>query len=371
MLTEEQVIQRIRTQLHAELDEIHPPVSVLADAWEHAHEQTAERRRRRHYWFPRLRIQIPHVGLGLAIAVPVLVAALAIILLGHGRSASPTRPGHAKPAIPLHTGASSSIDAALARGNRPPAPDSTTALPVLGSSATRSLRSFRGKVVVLNVFASWCQPCKAQTEALEQAQAVIAGQAATVLGVTYEDHPAASEAFVRAMHITYPVLRDATGRFGRSFGITGVPETFIIDRRGRIAAVLRRPVDDLWLSQTLGRLFPSQHLIPPGLPLEPLRAGRNRKGLPGAGPSPATDRHPGARRARSRRGEPRRPGCQQPASRGHRPRGIVVHRASAPGDLCRELGQRRSRMSTVPLHGENPSRHRRDDLRPQPPIYRA
>ena len=68
-------------------------------------------------------------------------------------------------------------------------------------------------MVVLNVFASWCQPCKAQTAALEQAQAVIDSQGATVLGVTYEDHPAASEAFVRAMHITYPVLRDATGRF--------------------------------------------------------------------------------------------------------------------------------------------------------------
>jgi thiol-disulfide isomerase/thioredoxin len=123
-------------------------------------------------------------------------------------------------------------------------------------------------VVVLNVFASWCQPCKAQTAALEQAQTVIASQGATVLGVTYEDHPAASEAFVRAMHITYPVLRDATGDFGRSFGITGVPETFIIGRRGRIAAVLRSPVDDRWLNQTLGRLFPSQHLIPAGLPLQ-------------------------------------------------------------------------------------------------------
>jgi cytochrome c biogenesis protein CcmG/thiol:disulfide interchange protein DsbE len=268
MLTEEQVIQRIRTQLHAELDGIHPPVSILAAAWADAHEQTAERRRRRNYGFSRLPIRIRHVGLGLAVAVPVLVAALAIVLLGHNQSASPTRPGHAKPGIPSHTGASSSIDAALARGHRPAAPDAKVPLPILGSSATRSLQSFRGKVVVLNVFASWCQPCKAQTAALEQAQAVIAGHGATVLGVTYEDHPAASEAFVRAMQITYPVLRDTTGRFGRSFGITGVPETFIIDRRGRIAAVLRSPVNDRWLNQTLGRLFPSQHLIPAGLPLE-------------------------------------------------------------------------------------------------------
>ncbi len=271
MLTEEQVIQRIRTQLHAELDEIHPPRSVLTDAWEHAHDEPGERRRRRNHEISRLPIQIRHVGLGLAIAVPVLVAALAIVLLGHSRSASPTRPGDAKPAItPSHAGASSPLEAALAHGHRPPAPDSTAALPILGSSTTLSLRSFRGKVVVLNVFASWCQPCKAQTAALEQAQAVITGQGATVLGVTYEDHPAASQAFVRATHITYPVLRDATGRLGRALGITGVPETFVIDRRGRIAAVLRFPVDDRWLNQTLGRLFPSEHLIPPGFPLQPL-----------------------------------------------------------------------------------------------------
>ncbi len=209
-----------------------------------------------------------HLGLGLAVAVPALVAVLAVVLLGHRQPASPTRPAHPKPAHASHTGAASPIEAALARGVRPPVPEATVALPVLGSSATRSLESFRGKVVVLTVFASWCEPCKAQTAVLEQAQAVIAGQAATVLGVTYEDRPAATEAFLRAMHVTYPVLRDATGRFGRSLRLTGVPETFIIDRRGRIAAAKAGAVDDRWLTQTLGHLFPSEHLIPAGLPLK-------------------------------------------------------------------------------------------------------
>jgi cytochrome c biogenesis protein CcmG/thiol:disulfide interchange protein DsbE len=216
------------------------------------------------------RVRLRHIGLGLAVAVPVLVAALAIVLLGHNQSASPTRPAHPEPAIaPSHTGASSSIDAALARGIRPPAPDANMALPILGSSATRSIASFRGKVVVLNVFASWCQLCKTQTATLEQAQAVIAGQGATVLGVTYEDHSAASAAFVRATHITYPVLRDPSGRFVRSFGVLrAVPETIIIDRRGRIAAARAGQIDDRWLTQTLGRLFPVEHLIPAGLPLK-------------------------------------------------------------------------------------------------------
>lgn len=227
------------------------------------------RRRRRISGFSRVWVRLRHLGLGVAIAVPVLVAGLTVALLGHNQPVSPTRPAHPKPAPAhsSHTGAVSAIDAGLARGIRPLAPDAKLALPILDSSATRRLESFRGKVVVLNVFASWCQPCRAQTAALEQAQAVIAGQGATVLGVTYEDKPAAAEAFVRATHITYPVLRDPTGRFGRSFAITGVPETFIIDRRGRIAAAQAGLIDDRWLTQTLGRLFPSEHLIPAGLSL--------------------------------------------------------------------------------------------------------
>src|SRR5690348_12561136 len=67
-------------------------------------------------------------------------------------------------------GENTSIDSQIANGTRPPAPDSGTALPVLGSGRTESLRDFRGKVVVLNLFASWCQPCVAEASILEQQQ---------------------------------------------------------------------------------------------------------------------------------------------------------------------------------------------------------
>ena len=123
--------------------------------------------------------------------------------------------------------------------------------------------------MVLNVFASWCAPCRDEAAQLEQTQVVIAGQGATVLGVTYEDKAAATEAFVRREQITYPVLRDPTGRFVRAFGTTGVPETFVIDPRGRIVAARRFPADVRWLTQTLEHAFPSKHLIPSGLQLKP------------------------------------------------------------------------------------------------------
>jgi cytochrome c biogenesis protein CcmG/thiol:disulfide interchange protein DsbE len=149
----------------------------------------------------------------------------------------------------------SSIDSRVAQGHFPAAPNARQALPVLGKSGKASLADFRGKVVVLNVFASWCDPCQTEAPILAQEQPILAKHNATLVGVTYQDLSSASEQFARKYHLTYPVLRDVTGSFVRSFGTTGVPETFVINRKGQIQALRRRPVTTQWLNETLPRIL--------------------------------------------------------------------------------------------------------------------
>ncbi len=152
-------------------------------------------------------------------------------------------------------GTSSSIDAMVDRGDYPRAPVATMALPLLGTDSTESLHDLRGKVVLVNVFASWCVPCAQEAPVLEQAQHMLAPHGGTVLGITYLDNSSDDETFVHEYHLTYPVLRDVSGSFARAYGTTGVPESFVINRSGRVQALQRYQLTSQWVSQTLPRIL--------------------------------------------------------------------------------------------------------------------
>jgi len=143
------------------------------------------------------------------------------------------------------------LDEQVARGSFPPAPDAAHALPMLGAGGQRTLASLRGKVVLLNFWASWCTPCQAEAPMLEHAQSNFEHHDATVLGVTYQDDAPASEGFVREYHLTYPILRDATGEFAHSFGTRQVPESFLINRQGRIVQIERGEIEQSFVKRAL------------------------------------------------------------------------------------------------------------------------
>jgi cytochrome c biogenesis protein CcmG/thiol:disulfide interchange protein DsbE len=152
-------------------------------------------------------------------------------------------------------GENSSIDSLVARHLYPVAPSSTMRLAVLGSNRTEDLSAFRGRVILVNIFASWCQPCAAEAPVLHQVQRLLVQHGGTIVGVTYQDASSSTEEFVRQYHVAYPVLRDVNGNFARSFGTEGVPESFLIDRTGRIRALERSELTTKWVDQTLPRIL--------------------------------------------------------------------------------------------------------------------
>jgi peroxiredoxin len=102
------------------------------------------------------------------------------------------------------------------------------------------LSDFRGKVVVLNFWGTWCPPCRDELPALNRLQKYIAPRNGVILGVAADEDPAAYEKFLRDEGVTFPTYRDPATKDNRSpialsYGTSMVPETYIIDRKGRIA----------------------------------------------------------------------------------------------------------------------------------------
>jgi cytochrome c biogenesis protein CcmG/thiol:disulfide interchange protein DsbE len=114
-----------------------------------------------------------------------------------------------------------------------------------------TLDSLRGEPAAINFWASWCHPCRKEAPELQRLARSLPARTRLV-GVNWSDNRRWARSYVERYGWTFPNLRDPDGRVGQEYGLAGLPMTFILDSRGRIAEVLRGPQTESSIRAALG-----------------------------------------------------------------------------------------------------------------------
>jgi peroxiredoxin len=105
----------------------------------------------------------------------------------------------------------------------------------LGTGRPATLADYRGKVVLLNVWATWCLPCRVEMPSMERLYRRLGGDAFRVVAVSIDEQgDSVVRAFTRELGLTFEILHDPTGAIKRDYQATGVPESWVINRDGII-----------------------------------------------------------------------------------------------------------------------------------------
>jgi peroxiredoxin len=99
-----------------------------------------------------------------------------------------------------------------------------------------SLAAYRGKIVVMNLWATWCPPCKEEMPDLQRFYTAYKNKGVVVLGIDQGESAGAVRAFTKQYGVTFPVLLDDDQQYGRAYAAVGLPTTVVVDRSGHIAA---------------------------------------------------------------------------------------------------------------------------------------
>jgi cytochrome c biogenesis protein CcmG, thiol:disulfide interchange protein DsbE len=141
------------------------------------------------------------------------------------------------------------LAAAAARGDKPEAPDFT--LERLDEEGELTLSSLRGKPVLVNFWASWCHPCKEEAPILEEVWQRYRERGLVVVGVDMQDLRSEGREFVSENGLTFPTVFDGPGKLYETYQLVGLPETFVVDREGRLVDAI---VGDVTSEEARARL---------------------------------------------------------------------------------------------------------------------
>jgi thiol-disulfide isomerase/thioredoxin len=144
-----------------------------------------------------------------------------------------------------------------------PPPDRAPAPKVSGDlldGGQYDLTQDRGQVVVVNFWGSWCAPCRAEADDLEATYQATKDQGVRFIGVNVQDGRDAAKAFEGSLKVTYPSLFDPASRVALDFELppNTTPATIVLDRDGRIAAVIRKPIQQASLQPVVARVAAEQ-----------------------------------------------------------------------------------------------------------------
>lgn len=170
---------------------------------------------------------------GITVAAVVLVAGIFTLIFAHGLTKDPR-------AIPTPLIGQ-------------PAP--SFSLSTLDGKAV-ALADYLGRAVIVNFWSSWCVPCRDEVDLLEEIASQFKGRDIDVLGINIQDEPEAAKKFIAEEGMTFTNVVDADGRISIAYGVYGVPETFFVDKSGRIVDKITGPVTVESFRSALEKLVP-------------------------------------------------------------------------------------------------------------------